>query len=231
MKILIAGDSWGCGEWGWGAGEQKWEDGDELDESYIITHRGLEYYLIEVGHDVTNISCGGASNKEILVKLQQLDLQRYDHIIWFQTDPIRDLRPYGDKLVDTFDNLLTKQNSLLDSTYQTLNSFDKKIICLGGCSKLNLDLINKYTNLLPVIPSIPELLMPTFIHPKIWFSDWIDQSWRHFDVDSLDNLVYNKTLQDSIFNNKELFWPDGRHPNRHAHRKLFEYLITYENIS
>jgi hypothetical protein len=73
--------------------------------------------------------------------------------------------------------------------------------------------------------------MPTFIHPKIWFSDWIDQSWRHFDVDSLDNLVYNKTLQDSIFDNEELFWPDGRHPNRHAHRKLFEYLITHENLS
>ena len=50
MKIIIAGDSWGVGEW---------TDGQR-------THRGLEQYLSDAGHIVINLSRGGMSNMSII---------------------------------------------------------------------------------------------------------------------------------------------------------------------
>ena len=50
MRILITGDSWGCGEW------------DGLNVDYRVTHAGIEQYLRDDGYDVENISIGGNNN-------------------------------------------------------------------------------------------------------------------------------------------------------------------------
>ena len=85
MSILIAGDSWGCGEW------------DLLPNGkYCVTHKGIEQYFIDNGDIVTNISIGGGTNQNSVFQLQQqLSNMTFNCIIWFQTDPLRDLRPYA----------------------------------------------------------------------------------------------------------------------------------------
>lgn len=58
MKVLIAGDSWGCGCWN--------KTGN--------THRGLELFLQMKGHIVTNLSVCGYSNTEIYRSLKTVAL-------------------------------------------------------------------------------------------------------------------------------------------------------------
>jgi hypothetical protein len=279
-NILIAGDSWGLGEWGWTENsaeeyDQIWQEfyntikgadyptnpptfinwknlpsfvlselktqfnflGNQTIEYFLtrenhrVLHTGLEYYLIESGHSVTNISIPGGSNKFIIntIRLGE-SLDTFDVIFYFQTDPFRDLRPYTNFKKDftTYKQLISWQNLQLDLTYAQLNKFRTKIYMLGGCSKLNLSLISKYENLLPLIESIPEFLLSDYNHPEIWYSDWYDFIDRQIDIDSLNKLVYNKNIQDSLANYRNLFWPDGHHPNRFGHKKVFDYIN--ENI-
>ena len=270
LNILIAGDSWGCGEWSstrgfmlsawaekydtlrgndWPKQVSTKKEFDQLSvnirkeltrfgipnwnvvhQDHIrqrVLHPGLAQYLTEYGHNVVNLSKGGESNSYAIEKIQAQDLSKFDLIIWFQTDPFRDLHPYETFTVDytTYKSLIDKQNQLLLETYNQFNSFNKKILCLGGLSKLNLKLIQPFKNLVAAIPSIPELLLPDYQHAEIAFSDWYTLIDRQFSLDDLDKLLYNKQLQDSLIDYKDLFWPDGFHPNRVGHKKIFEYLI------
>jgi hypothetical protein len=278
-NILIAGDSWGCGEFGWYASPDElnlaWKKfynsvkgadyppaplysnwmnlpafvllelktkfnflGDETLLPYLISpapwkllHRGLEHYLIESGHIVTNISMSGGSNNFIINAIRsQESLKLFDVIFYFQTDPVRDLRPYTNfkKDFSTYKQLILWQNSQLNTTYTQLNQLGSEIYMLGGCSKLNLSLLSKHKNLIPLFESIPEFLLPSYSHPEIWFSDWYNLIDKQFDIDSLDKLVYNKGVQDSLANYRDLFWPDGHHPNRFGYKKIFDYIN--ENI-
>lgn len=215
-KIIIAGDSWGVGEW----------DRAPDRVTHIINHQGLEQYFKDTGYNVINLSKGGYSNTQSIAPLPK---ESDSVIIWIQTDPLRDLRPY-DRFKEKFQSyqtLLDIQKELLTTTYSILNKLGK-IYCIGGCSKLDLDLIKEFENLIPIIPSVPEFLLPNYIHPKIWFSDWYELVDRQFDIDSIDKLLYNKKIQDSLADSWEYFQPDGKHPNRHGHKKIFEYLN--ENI-
>ena len=218
-KILIIGDSWGCGEWRWsrpGVGGP--------------VHPGLELYLKEYGCDVTNLSVGGSSNSEILDRLNDCIKinNSYDVIIWFQTDPLRDLQPYADN-IEIFkkdkEDFILVHDELLDSIYAKFNSLNLPIYCLGGTTKLNLELLKKYPNLHPVIPSIIEMFGE--VHIRIWpSSTWIKdpqvlKSLSHSLVDYLHSECNPKLSQ-------EWFHPDGKHPNRKAHKKIFEFLIDFK---
>ena len=52
--IVIIGDSWGCGEW-------LFKDG-----RYGVVHPGLEQYLVDAGHPVTNLSGSNKQNEEAI---------------------------------------------------------------------------------------------------------------------------------------------------------------------
>jgi len=218
-KILIIGDSWGCGEWAMSG-----------PNGYCTVHPGLEFYLKEHGYDVNNLSQGGYSNSDIFNSLRDhLAINNsYDVIIWFQTDPLRNLRPYADN-IEIFkknkEDFILVHDELLNSIYAKFNSLDLPIHCLGGTTKLNLALLEKYPNLHPVIPSIIEMFGEA--HIKIWPSDWIK------NPQILKSL--SRTLVDYLHSecepklSREWFFPDGRHPNRKAHKKIFEFLIDFRD--
>jgi hypothetical protein len=214
-KILIGGDSWGCGEWA------------ETATGYGIRHRGLEQYLIDDNVYVVNVARGGQSNSSSIEQvINQLDLQGsdfFDTIIWFQTDPIRDLSPYSNfstTFVDYF-ALMNKSNELLHNSYQQLNQLGVNIVCIGGCSKL-LPEITEYKNLNPIIPSMIEFLEPALTAPDLWHSDWIN-CVNGVDIDFVDKLLVQKKLQNALGDYK-IFQPDGGHANRYGHRMLYDYL-------
>jgi hypothetical protein len=213
MRICIAGDSWGCGEWGKNA-----------QKEYTVLHRGLEQYLRDRGHTVDNLSEGSISNKESIGRVMSNE-KLYDFTLWFQTDPLRDLRPYDifKEQHLTHKQLVNLSNDLLNESYSRLT---KPVLCIGGCSKLNLNLMSNYTNLYPLIASVPEMLIPKFKHPRLWQSDWAALVDRQFDGDSLRRLAADKQRQDRLFAETELFWPDGRHPNRQGHKVLCDYICN-----
>lgn len=232
-SFLIIGDSWGCGEW------QHHSAISPPAPPPGILHKGLEQYLIDAGHLVQNHSIGGSSNYQSISILKSLDLYKFNNIIWFQTDPIRDVADDPDLVdyrtffneINSYQRVVEFQKELLLKTYSKLNALGFKILCIGGCSKLDLDLIKSFPNLNPIIPSVIEFLIPDFNHPETWFSGsrWYLHIDRQFSIDCIDKFLYNKQLQHDLEKYPDLFWPDGRHPNRNGHRKIFEYLN--ENLS
>jgi len=211
-RILISGDSWGRGEWG-----------PNEYGNHGVLHKGLEHYLVNDGFVVTNVSIGGINNKasarNLKKELLQNDSDFFDLIIWFQTDPIRDLRPYKSLSyteISRYEQLVEVADNLLNKTYTMLNNLNKKIVCIGGCSKLISD-INNYNNLIPFIPSCIEEFTKLKA-PKIWHSDWID-NLDNFSIDALDKLLIDKRIQDSF--HKHPLFSSCVHMNRIGHKRLF----------
>ena len=211
-KIVIAGDSWGCGEW------------DFVNDIHAVSHLGLEKYFTDYGCEVYNLSRGASSNNDSVNQLSSDFVKTInpDIVFWFQTDPIRDLRPYDKTLFpQTVSDLIEQQNDLIKKTYERLNALDIKIHCIGGTVKLSPSIIN-YPNLNLFIDSVIEFFGGTA--PEFWISEWI-QCDDLISTDFLDEL-YTMTMYDpSKTLPKEWFHPDGFHPNRFAHQKIFEYIL------
>ena len=223
MHICIVGDSWGLGEW----------DSTKPPYKYENTHKGLQFYLEEKGHIVTNLSRAGASNFEAYTQLENSSYQNFDHIIWFKSDPLRSVFSFTKEFSKhpNFDKLLELQTKDNDNQYKLFNQLGKKIICIGGAGKLDLKIIVKYNNLIPFIPALTEHFIKEYKHPKIWTSAcWIDKislkNGKH-TIDMLNSMQEQKHL---LKNEKIYFWPDGEHLNRHGHKVLCDLLVKEYNF-
>lgn len=212
-KILIGGDSWGCGEW------------DCKATTPEPSHPGLEQYLSDDNFEVINVSIAGGSNQESIAQLKiEFDQGLFDHVIWFQTDPIRNFRPYHDfnQVFVSYQKLLEESARVLESSYDLLNKFGVPLLCIGGCSKL-CGTIQNYDNLIPAVPSMIELLHPYYTAPEVWISDWNSCLDRTTNIDLLDDLARSNKLQWEL-RHLSFFKKDPRHPDRHGHRVLYEFL-------
>lgn len=212
IRIMIAGDSWGCGEW-------------DNTIPYVRPHLGTEQYFREYGCNVMNISIGGADNALSAKSIMLLAPMFNPHLIfWIQSDPLRSIKLKA-AFPETLDELLHYQRKHLSDIYMQLNSLGSTIHCIGGCSKLDSQLIANYPNLIPIIPSIIEFF--GCVSPAIWSSAFlIDQIRPDVPVTVLDMLLENTADPLKIFDQK-WFFPDGAHPNRSAHLKIFEYLVQH----
>lgn len=229
-KILIIGDSWGCGEWGNYSATEPLFPGRPSG----ITHLGLEQYLIDDGHQVDNRSVGGSTNNDAILYLNEsITTNNYDYVFWFQTDPFRDINSEifnkNFKWFHNFDDLLLRQKIQLKKTYKNLNyhsiAANTVIHCMGGCSKLNVDELRNYPNLIPLIPSVIEFLIPNFTHPKIWFSgDWVLNLDDRWDLKTLDCIIAEHKKMHSLPKHSIYFELDGGHPDRHGHKKIYEFI-------
>jgi hypothetical protein len=222
MKILIGGDSWGMGEWEW----------KEDVKKYKLNHKGLEQYFIEDGHEVTNVSSAGTSNLHSLHDLiVETDKQNYNYCFWFQSDEIRDLRPYNffEKNITSYDELIKQSDIQLEIVYRFIAIKCKvPVYMIGGCSKVKTNIIDKsYKNIIPFIPSVTEFLLKNYKHPDVWCSDWINNISKDFK--DIDKLLEQKKIQDNLAL-EPLFIPDGGHPNRYAIKKLYDYICSELSI-
>lgn len=220
MKVLITGDSWGRGEWG-----------HDKNGKYDNLHPGLQQYLEQDGHAVTNVSMPCGHNQDACRNMKLELSKSYDMILWLKADPLRDLIPedYDPIKHDftSYDELLSESKRLTKLAYQAFDSCGVKINCLGGGGKLDLKMMSEHDNLIPLIPSITELVLQDYEHPELWASDWIFLIDKRFDLASIDKLLDNKRRQDSLSKNnsyKKFFWPDGDHPNRHGWRVVYDHI-------
>jgi hypothetical protein len=235
MNILINGDSWGVGEWGWEGPPDNIVNDPNLPG---LAHYGIEHYFREKGYSVKNISKGGSNNMQICQRFKQEDLTQYDYIFCFQTDHIRHLNQgfltNNGKEKITWDKLMNHQKEHLDSFYQRLNSYNKTIYLLGGVNKIQLDIVEKYSNIVPIIPSVVEFITPNFgSHNDLWWGQWIlTIPHSHYDLDCLERIVDNKEHYNYVMDPdfKKYYWPDGKHPNRLGHKVIFDYLCAQLGI-
>ena len=219
-KICITGDSWGAGVW---------DNFDKKDpKSYGIIHKGLEHFLKQ-NHTVINVSLGGSSNIQAIKRLTRiLQKQQFDYIFWFITDPLRDKdRSWFNKSGITYNELLQETNNLEEESYKLAYSLNHVIHCIGGAHKINLELIRKYSSLNPHIISFTEFLLPKYQHPEIWSSKgWLTEIANYADLETLNKIIKNRDKQIELFNYKDLFWPDGNHPNIKAHEILYNKICA-----
>lgn len=211
--ILIAGCSWGCGEWSGPRG------------NYTLLHKGLEHFLTEYGCKVINVSKPHGNNLTAIKNIKNtLSTTHIDHIFWFKTSPIRDLRPFDlnqDKLPQTSEEYHQIVKELSIETYKSLNDLGVKIQCMGGIGHLQ-ESIKDYPNLIPLIPSIIEMFGGQ--EPEHWIENWIDTyKDKVFDEKFLLKLERMPNPREKL--PKKWFEPDGIHPNRHAHYKIFKYIL------
>ena len=79
--MIIAGDSWACGEWQIGSGIFP-----------LCVHKGIEQYAIDEGMKVRNLSRGGDSNQDQVNIVANSNVYN-EKVFWFITDPLRGLEP------------------------------------------------------------------------------------------------------------------------------------------
>lgn len=198
MKILLIGDSWGIGVFstidggyeptGHGIHSVLQDHGHQVVN--ISKAGGSNWLMIDriEGRWSTSAKCtfGVGTDNPIAI-----DLQEFDYVIFLQTDIFRERYYYGKqyehstntqfKILDNafVDSLLAYKSiddfvdQYFQELYTKLNSFNKKILCIGGWSKLHPSVTN-YANLIPVCTSAIKLLIPnleedTYISDPEWF--------------------------------------------------------------
>ena len=209
MRILIAGDSFGCGEW---------KDGQ-------LTHQGLSRHLMEQGHLVQNLSIPGGHHMQIVDSLQRHKIKKqYDFIFVFFTDVLRNVDPLT-FWADLDDINFYRARYANDKKYflKEYNRLKKKIYFIGGLSMITNEDVKDFKYLEIAHPSFYTLIEPSFKHP---YSTWYEHLFPTIPSNISKKLLYQIDKeyreQEKIKNHQYL--PDGIHPDRHAHYALYEYL-------
>lgn len=240
MNFLVVGDSWGCGEW----------DKDCTHNP----HRGLEQYLTEDGHRVSNFSDKGISNHDIYQRIDTYFRRNANHdidaVFVFQTEYSRDY-----KHSDGWENQLDAQDwkeisnpediamRWISRFYRNLSDVAQKSNCkiyiIGGVSDtLWFDNIEEhYPGCKIVCQSMINLIVngthqtdnPVFSLYEQRSEELVKEiKSRINDIASKEKLL---TLIDQGFRREilmrehpDFFYPDGVHPNRKGIRILYDFL-------
>ena len=214
MQILSVGDSWSAGVW------------DIVDGKHTVVDSGYKKELYKLGN-LTNI--WGFNNNQALHNISKY-YNNYDIILFFVTDPLRDITDY-EKSYSFFVNdfrtageLLAVHHALLEATIQSAKRFGDKVKLIGGCQTLT-----HKTDENIIVHSVSELVSNnTYKHPLIWDSGWSGMlNYDRANKDLVKLWADNRELQDAMESDrfKKYFWPDGYHPNGHSNKILGEELV------
>jgi len=235
------GDSWPAGEWAAGS-----ED---------IQHKGIQHYFIEHGFDCLNLCYPGGSNLQSVKRVDNFFLtgncKDSDILIFWMTEFFReiwyhnDLEPQNQLKEQLKLNYTKLRDAWIHRPYYRLQDlcekYNKTIYLLGGASDtVNYPDFNQdYPNLKILCQSITNLILNdqhTIEDPVYceYLNGWVDPFLSLIKKSNMTNKDLSEFLNDiqkgndrvKLFSkNKNWFYPDGIHPNRHAHKKLFDFLI------
>jgi hypothetical protein len=243
--LLIAGDSWGLGEWSF----------PDRSKSMIrcVTHSGLAQYIHESGQTIINLSKPGGSNFEstdsvsnFLFANQNLLLtkEKISAILVFQTEWTRDCT--NSELLNqpnlNFDYPLIAQQNI-SKFYYNLSDISKlynvPVYVIGGCS--DAICLDKFSIEYPGVDIICQSLVNLLVTNDHRIADpvysfFLGEMCESFIVNIKKNSTNSalELLLNDIDKGKnrlnlfkeypEYFRPDGGHANRFGHKILFEFL-------
>lgn len=242
--IIIAGGSWGCGEWRSVPGVTG------PTAAGGIAHPGLAKYLLDSGYQVINLSQPGGANKHTADRINSF-LQCNRHlnvsaVIVVQTEWVRDIFAEGyeiisDDLTQGYHNL---KNRIISRFYNYLSTTGKEynvpVYLVGGCSDtIWLDQFEEeYPGVQIVCQSLTNLLIKgdhrNHAPVHCIFSRRDEREIKHIkqhlkgsDLELLlEDIDLGSQRVQAWADNQQYFYPDGFHANREGHRLLFEHLKT-----
>lgn len=236
--IIIAGDSWGCGEVGVP------DDTGPFVQFGSVTHTGLEQYLQDDGYTVINLSVGDASNTDVWNQLNNSlntlksvgKVSDVDSIFVFQTEWHRCYRrtlplngvidiDYIRRIISGYyyrlSGLALKYNVRIGliggcSDVLWLDEFEKEypgvfIACqsmINLCLNANHRIENPLLDLLPDLDIVDNMKANNFKNTEFLLAQLTETSERTYNMSQCP----------------QFFAPDFVHANRFAHQKLFDIL-------
>jgi hypothetical protein len=231
-RFFILGDSWGCGEWEY--------IGRLLQ---LIPNTGVGYYLEQRGHLVTNVAQGSASNFGQLrhANYTLLDDSNYDYIIWFHTEPIRDIietiindpcegaiqYPHF-TISDYFKALSYIHTQNYNYAQEMYNNYKIPFIVIG-CNSAVHSIIDEYTFTEKIIYSwANELLaLPECDLPANWRLERLEIVLQYYkDIINKKQILNEITKMEELDKRMVQVFPDGMHPGRKDYENLTERLLT-----
>ncbi len=240
--ILIAGDSWGVGEWLDAEGDTIWQ--------HRVSHAGLQRLLLDKKQKVINLSRPGGNNADIwntcLSAFYNANYQESIRcVIVFQTEWQRDVCDHWHiyEVIDrSFEQLKSRWTSRLYIKLSEIAClYDLPIYIIGGSSdtiwmsKLQdhypgLEIVcQSMTNLLindnpriddPIMISTQASLLETISHIKC------DNLSSEDKIYMMQEFEQSKQRLDNWSDNPRWFYPDGIHANQRGHEKLFDFLCS-----
>lgn len=235
--IIVGGCSWACGEW---------SRGDLKDG---LVHRGLSQYIEDAGIKQVNLGVPGGSNLSAAHKIDAW-LSRYsqnhtvEKILIFQTDYARDMSRVH---VEDFDKIVgadTLAHIMIARFYQRMieisDRYQIPVYLIGGVSDtLPPALVESaYRPLHVACQSMTHLVIDNhadtdrpclswYLTPQLPMVEKIKSLLPSNKVtDLIERIDQGLERESMIFASTEWFWPDGCHPNRKAHKKLFDFLVS-----
>ena len=216
MHIMVAGDSWACGEWG------------QTDSGYGLLHSGITTEMESQGHRVYRTAQGGDSNRSQLhrVTLALAEQAHTDAVLFIQTDPLRDLS--ASHMPTTLKGYRSAHSLLLRDLYQALNDLPVPILLVGGNCAVDPALVSEFPHVHTVCRDWIALLLgsrPCEIICRQW-------TYPHCEVDLLTHWESEERAHFRWFHkcntpttqHYKWFWPDGLHPNRAGHAALLTHI-------
>lgn len=208
-KILIAGDSWGCGEW---------------DQAGKVSHKGIEEYFIQAKYGVKNISIPGGYHTIIREKIEEtLITFRPNYTFLFFTNVFRDGPGNFWESLDDIQNYIERNEKYKRQALEEYNKLGIKIHIIGGLTKVTDEDIKDFENIEIALPSFQEFFIPGYEQYTIQFQDYLYRLPYNISKELLE-FVWEEQKKWSFVQAHHLMGPDAVHPNREAHKMLFEYL-------
>ncbi len=251
-KIFVSGSSWARGEWAPG--------------NPVVQHDGIKQYFADAGYTVVDASQARSYHSRVIAYLDGKLASQYqdqDIVFFIMADPLLDLimpelaklnlkRDSDAKNLTEFTKAIKESGGLInlvgqqqDRIYSQLDSVAKKynidIHCIGGTYNVNTKLIDKYSNLLPTVPSWIYLLAgqyqehpgtddPEFGITYTWGIDYIDLSTYSPEFASQVRQEFDVISDSTRIMDELIFHPDGLHPNRQGHKILYDHLVKLLNL-
>lgn len=217
--IYVTGDSWSAGEWDTSKGD---------DINFHARDHSFSRYLAETNrYKIIHCPHPGWSD---LVSLDQLkvrhDLDEIDYIIFVKTCATRSFVNFKkEENEDMYANphVFHKIYFINNYIYEQLETFKDKLILVGGIERIRPEFECFFK-----IPSVTELLFPDFKDSE-YFGDikYIEQFIEE-DKIGVDALLSHSLGKIEFWKSKpEMFYPDGAHPNRYAHKLLAEHIDNH----
>ena len=213
-NIVIMGDSWARGEWGWG--------GRGTAQGYRVLHPGTEQYLREYGHRVHQLAGGGNGNRAQVDHLRPDRVRGLDHVIWFLTDPLRDIA--GADIALTLVEYRAQRDHLLRQQFDRVRHLP--ILLIGGVSAVPEWVSSEYPNMHTLVRDLRCWLLPGAEPCEVLCRGWhypdcdpaLFTHWEHEEAVKAVHL--HRAQHEPATAEHRWFWPDGHHPNRAAHLRL-----------